>query len=144
MKQLITELKAVYIALVTGILLFMAIIEYVFLDETGGIFLDNRQFEFIYQTVMILVSLSACYFSLRLFKFKKIQTELSERPLQAYKSWSIFRMVLLEGPAMLNAVGYWFFENSSFEYLWLILLLSFAFLYPTKERFMNETGYFEE
>lgn len=140
MNQIIKQLKLLFYLIVGVSLLLMAVVEFLFLDIAGGLFADDKQFEFVYQSFMILLTLGCIYVVLRLFKFEGIKKRIQEHQLTAYSRWSLIRMLVLEGIAILNIGGYFLFVNSSFVYLWLIIMLSFSFLYPTRERLINETG----
>lgn len=140
MNQIIKQLKLLFYLIVGVSLLLMAVVEFLLLDIAGGLFADDKQFEFVYQSFMILLTLGCIYVVLRLFKFEGIKKRIQEHQLTAYSRWSLIRMLVLEGIAILNIGGYFLFVNSSFVYLWLIIMLSFSFLYPTRERLINETG----
>lgn len=140
MNQIIKQLKLLFYLIVGVSLLLMDVVEFLLLDIAGGLFADDKQFEFVYQSFMILLTLGGIYITLRWFKFEAIKNKLQENKLTAYSRWSLIRMFVLEGIAILNIGGYFLFVNSSFVYLWLIIMLSFSFLYPTRERLINETG----
>lgn len=140
MNQIIKQLKLLFYLIVGVSLLLMAVVEFLLLDIAGGLFADDKQFEFVYQSFMILLTLGGIYVVLRFFKFEGIKKRIQEHQLTAYSRWSLIRMLVLEGIAILNIGGYFLFVNSSFVYLWLIIMLSFSFLYPTRERLINETG----
>ena len=140
MSQIIKQLKLLFYLIMGVSLLLMAVVEFLLLDIAGGLFADDKQFEFVYQSFMILLTLGGIYITLRWFKFEAIKNKLHENKLTAYSRWSLIRMLVLEGIAILNIGGYFLFVNSSFVYLWLIIMLSFSFLYPTRERLINETG----
>lgn len=144
MNQLINTQKIIYFGNLGGMLLLAAIIEFVLLDNMGGVFVGYKQFEFVFQNIMVMLTLGAIYLSLRLFKFHKVEALLHNRPLESYPKWSVIRLMVLMFPALLNIIGYWFFENPSFLYLWLLILLASPFLYPSKGKFCNETGYVEK
>lgn len=140
MNQIIKQLKLLFYLIVGVSLLLMAVVEFLLLDIAGGLFADDKQFEFVYQSFMILLTLGGIYVVLRFFKFEGIKKRIQEHQLTAYSRWSLIRMLVLEGIAILNIGGYFLFVNSSFVYLWLIIMLSFSFLYPTRERLINEMG----
>lgn len=140
MNQIIKQLKLLFYLIVGVSLLLMAVVEFLLLDIAGGLFADDKQFEFVYQSFMILLTLGGIYVVLRFFKFEGIKKRIQEHQLTAYSRWSLIRMLVLEGIAILNIGGYFLFVNSSFVYLWLIIILSFSFLYPTRERLINEMG----
>lgn len=140
MNQIIKQLKLLFYLIVGVSLLLMAVVEFLLLDIAGGLFADDKQFEFVYQSFMILLTLGGIYVVLRFFKFEGIKKRIQEHQLTVYSRWSLIRMLVLEGIAILNIGGYFLFVNSSFVYLWLIIILSFSFLYPTRERLINEMG----
>ncbi len=140
MNQIIKQLKLLFYLIVGVSLVLMAVVEFLLLDIAGGLFADDKLFEFVYQSFMILLTLGGIYVVLRLFKFEGIKKRIQEHQLTAYSRWSLIRMLVLEGIAILNIGGYFLFVNSSFVYLWLIIMLSFSFLFPTRERLINETG----
>ena len=120
------------------------VIEFFLTDSMGGMLVGNPQEEFIVQTLAVLLTLGAVFFALRLFKFKYIEQKLKESPLENYYFWSVVRMAMLEGPLVFNIAAYWLFVNGSFGWLGAILFLSFAFIYPSEQRFVNETGTTDE
>lgn len=140
MKDMLQKLKLVYWAIAGALLLFAFIIEFFLLDIAGGMLANNHQFDFVCQTLAVLLTLSVIYFSLKLFKIEKIATKLKEHPEQYYLSYSIVRLVMLEVPLLFNLLCYFFFINSSYAWLGVIIGLAFPFVYPSEERYINETG----
>lgn len=145
MNQQINILKIFYWTTLISLTLVAVIVEeFFYSDSPVGILVGRQQLEFVYQTLVVLITLSCCYGSLRLFRLKRIVKELHEHPLTSYQKWSVIRIAMLEVPYFLCIMGYMLFVNPSFVYLGLILLLTFPFIYPTKGRFVNETGYIGE
>lgn len=138
--RIVNSLKKAFWAALAVLAATALTVEYLLMDVAGGLMADHRQFEFLYHTVMVLLTLGSCYLTLRLFKMSRIEAALRACPLQEYKKWSLMRIALLFIPAWFNIVGYLLFLSPSYVYLSIILLLSFAFIYPTKGRFMSETG----
>jgi hypothetical protein len=101
--------------------------------------LNNKSFEFVYQTLMILFTLGFIFCALRLFKISGVRHRIKENPLASYTAWSMVRLSMLAVPLLLNMIGYWLFVNSSFVWLAVILALAFPFVYPGKTRFIQET-----
>lgn len=140
MNQINNKLRILFFVILCVNLLFIALVELILLDIAGGLFTEDKQLEFVYQTVMTLLTLGGIYIVLRLFKFEGIKKRIQEQNLIAYFRWTCIRMLILGWFAIFNIVGYFIFVNSSFVYLWLIIMLSLSFLFPTKERLVNETG----
>ena len=72
MSQIIKQLKLLFYLIVGVSLLLMAVVEFLLLDIAGGLFADDKQFEFVYQSFMILLTLGGIYVVLRFFKFEGI------------------------------------------------------------------------
>ena len=138
--RIVNYLKTVFWTALTILAVTAVVVEYFLMDAAGGLMADSQQVEFIFHTLMVLLSLGACYLSLRLFKMGSIEAILRQQPLTEYKKWSLARIALLFFPAWINIVGYLLFLSPSYVYLAIILLLTFAFIYPTKGRYMSETG----
>lgn len=140
MKDILQKLKLIYWAIAGGLLLFAFIIEFFLLDIAGGIFANDFHLDFICETIAVLLTLSSIYLSLKLFKFEKIAMKLKDNPEQHYLSYSVMRLAMMEAPLIFNLLGYFFFINSSFAWLGVCIGLAFPFVYPSEERFLNETG----
>lgn len=143
MDEMIKQLKTIYWGIASGALAFALIIEFIMIDEVGGILTENKQSEFVFENVAILWTLASIYFSLRLFKFKKIEDALRFNPLENYRKYCVLRLALLDLPLLFDILCYWLFVNSSFAWLGVLIGLAFPFVYPTKERFLSETDYQE-
>ena len=141
MKQMLKQLKTIYWGIASGALAFACIVEFIMMDVAGGILADDNQIEFVFESIAILLTLASIYFSLRLFKFKKIKNALCYNPLENYRKYCVLRFAMLELPLLFNILCYWLFVNSSFAWLGVLIGLAFPFVYPTKERFLNETDY---
>ncbi len=115
-----------------------------FLLDFGAFFTDEPQLEFIAQSVMILFTLGIIFVALRLFRFEWVKKRIAKDTIARYHDLAAARMILCGGTAIFNLIFYWFFVNTSFLWLYVIILLSFAFIYPSKERFLNESGYMEK
>ena len=144
MERIIKILKLIYWYFISLMVFFALFVEFVMIDETGGIITNDDHFEFILQSLSVLLTMGGLYGALRLFKIRKIEEQIKENPLEKYMSFSIVRMALLEGPVLLNIIGYMLFVNTSFVWLGLIAFMGFFFIYPSTERFIAETGYVEK
>ncbi len=122
---------------------FFFVIEF-FLLDIGAIFTDEPQLEFILLCVMILATLGVIYSALRLFKFEWVKRRIEEDTIARYHDLALARIETSSGIAIFNLIFYWFFLNTSFLWLFVIILLSLPFIYPSKERFYNESGYIDK
>ena len=98
----------------------------------------NAELEFVVLTLMELVTLAAIPLALRLFKFKRVSRELSEKKEPALHSWGLLRLGMLLVPMFLNALFYYLFVNNSFGIMALILCCCMVFVYPGKKRCQAE------
>lgn len=140
----IKTLQTIFYALFSGVLTFFAIVEFVIGDMfSSSITVDAPTLDFAFESGLVIITLGAIYLSLRLPKIKMIEEKLIADPIAKFREYSIVRFAMLEGVAILNIVSYMCFGNSSYAWLATIALLASPFIYPTKERFCNET-HFEE
>ncbi len=135
--------KTIFLMFVISLVVTGGLVEFFLLDAIGPLFAENAQAEFICQSIMILLSLVIVYGSLRLFKFESVRTMILKNPEQDYFSLSSLRISLVSAVATLNILLYWGFCNASFFWLAAICALAYPFVYPTKERYYNETGTME-
>lgn len=144
MEQTVKYLKNIYCVLIAGIILLALFVEFIIIDITGGVGIAGGNFEFIFLSFSMLLTMGALYGALRLFKIKKVEEQIKSNPLEKYHYFSVIRMGILEFPVMLNIFGYLLFVNTSFVWLGLIVFMGFFFIYPSNERFIAETGYVEK
>ncbi len=135
--------KTIFWMFVVSVVVTAALVEFFLLDAIGPLFAENAQAEFICQSIMILLSLLIVYGSLRLFKLERVRRMILKNPEQDYFSLSSLRISLVSAMATLNILFYWGFYNVSFFWLAAICALAYPFIYPTKERYFNETGMME-
>jgi len=77
--------------------------------------------------------------ALRLFKFKKIATDLSERKQAALVWWGTIRIEMLALPLLANTLLYYLYMSTTFGYMAIILLICMVFIYPSKDKCYFET-----
>lgn len=76
--------------------------------------------------------------SLRLFKWKHVVSAIHSAGDRAMLRWGTVRLLMLCVPMMLNTWLYYQFMNVAFGYMGIIGLLSLAFVYPTRTRYIQE------
>lgn len=144
MEKTLQNLRIIYWGIVGALVAFALIIEFFLIDRMGGAAVNDAAFEFYYQSVATFVTLGALFFGLRLFKFKAVKEKIMKDPQTEYLSMSVVRIALIEFAVLADLVGYLLFVSSSFAWLGVIASIGFFFIYPNKERFINETSSLEK
>ena len=94
--------------------------------------------EFYLLTFMELLTIAMIPLALRLFKFRKVKTQLAEQRENALTKWGVIRMDMLCIPLFINVVLYYVYQHAAFGYLAIILFLCLFFVYPSKARCQAE------
>lgn len=126
-----------------GSFLLLATLMYIlgeFLHIDMGVLAEaNREQRFICSTVMILLTIALLPFSLRLFKFKRVSSDLIERKAPALARWGSLRLCIIGTLLVLNTFLYYAFElEASYGYLAVVTLLCMPFVIPTMGRCEEE------
>ncbi len=99
----------------------------------------NKSSEFVILTTMELLTLLLIPLSLKLLKIKFVKKSIANRPQTNLLKWSMLRLFLIGLPMTVNVLLYYSYMNVAFGYMAIIGLLSMFFIYPSKERFTNES-----
>ena len=99
-----------------------------------GTFAESKSSEFVLSVIMELLTLLVIPLALKLFKFKRIRTQLTTNKAQALLPWGMVRLLLLAIPMILNTILYYLYMNVAFGYLAIILFLCMFFIIPTMDR----------
>ena len=137
MKKVSKQLTAFYIAQIVIALVIIVLFETDVLPT--GIKADDKQSDFVLTALMEIISLGAAFFGLRLFKFKAIHNDLVSRKETAMWKWGMARLIILEAPMVINTLLYYFYMNTTFGYLAIILLLCLPFVFPSEGRCLADT-----
>ena len=105
----------------------------------SGCLADNAQTEFLLTTLMELMTLGCAFLGLRLFKFKKVKSDLIGLKETALKKWGTIRLGLLGAPLIIDTLLYYTYMKATFGYLALILVLCLPFVYPSMDRCLSAT-----
>ena len=110
--------------------------------ETGfmesGLFAERKTSEFIFVSLMELLTMGGVFLALRLFKFNKVHDDLVAKKEHALFKWGLLRLALILIPMVGNTYLYYMFMNTTFGYLAIIQLLSLPFVYPSMSRCKSE------
>ena len=99
--------------------------------------------EFVVTYTMELLAIVFVWLSLRLLKFNQIQNWLfsdSEKIESKYFLLASTRILAIGLPLILNVLFYYLFINTTFAGLSAIHLLALMFVFPSKDRFKNDTA----
>ncbi len=112
----------------------------------SGEWAADKPCEFTVLSVMELLTIITIPLSLRLFKFKRVNRDLTtsdNREIQLTK-WGLIRLSMLCFPMLINTLFYYLFMNVAFGYMGIILFLCLFFIVPTTDRCIEETTLKEE
>ena len=96
----------------------------------------NGASEFVWATVMELLTICIIPIALRLFRFRSIAKRLVSP--EALLGWGALRLLMLCLPMMANTLLYYIYMNVAFGYMGIILFLCLFFIMPTKARCESE------
>lgn len=124
-----------------GLLVFVAALVITMeLNEDGqGWMAGAVASEFMWTTLMELLTLGCVFLGLRLFHFAKVKTELVKGKAVALRKWGLLRMAILGVPLLIDTMLYYAYMRPTFGYLAIILLLTLPFVYPSMDRCLSET-----
>jgi hypothetical protein len=134
MNQRILQI-AFYSIVVPAILLVLLFESNVF---PTGLYADNKTADFLFTTIMEILTICCIPLALRLIKDKTMKKYDVPRRMQIYRRKAMLRLLLLGCPLLVNTFLYYLFMNVAFGYMAIILFLCLLFIIPTKERQQRE------
>ena len=134
MNQRILQI-AFYSIVVPAILLVLLFESNVF---PTGLYADNKTADFLFTTIMEILTICCIPLALRLIKDKTMKKYDVPRRMQIYRRKAMLRLLLLGCPLLINTFLYYLFMNVAFGYMAIILFLCLLFIIPTKERQQRE------
>ena len=138
MKSISRKLTVIYMSLAAVALVVIVLYETDIL--AAGVMEERKQSEFILTALMELISLGAAFLGLRLFKFKAVHHDLVSREESAMWKWGVIRLLILEVPMVVDTLLYYWYMNTIFGYLAIMLLLCLPFVFPSLNRCLAETS----
>lgn len=134
MNQRILQI-AFYSIVVPAILLVLLFESNVF---PTGLYADNKTADFLFTTIMEILTICCIPLALRLIKDKTMKKYDVPRRMQIYRRKAMLRLLLLGCSLLVNTFLYYLFMNVAFGYMAIILFLCLLFIIPTKERQQRE------
>lgn len=104
----------------------------------GQLATEDKRTEFVWATVMELLTIAVIPLALRLFRFGRVARSLTSAA--ALLRWAMLRLLMLCVPMVVNLLLYYLFMNVAFGYMSIILVLCLFFVVPTKSRCEAELG----
>ena len=134
MNQRIIQI-AFYSIVVTAILLVLLFESNVF---PTGLYADNKTADFLFTTIMEILTICCIPLALRLIKDKTMKKYDVPRRMQIYRRKAMLRLLLLGCPLLVNTFLYYLFMNVAFGYMAIILFLACFVVFPSQERCEQE------
>lgn len=134
MNQRILQI-AFYSIVVPAILLVLLFESNVF---PTGLYADNKAADFLFTTIMEILTICCIPLALRLIKDKTMKKYDVPRRMQIYRRKAMLRLLLLGCSLLVNTFLYYLFMNVAFGYMAIILFLCLLFIIPTKGRQQRE------
>ena len=134
MNQRILQI-AFYSIVVPAILLVLLFESNVF---PTGLYADNKAADFLFTTIMEILTICCIPLALRLIKDKTMKKYDVPRRMQIYRRKAMLRLLLLGCPLLVNTFLYYLFMNVAFGYMAIILFLACFFVFPSQERCEQE------
>ena len=103
----------------------------------NGIFhTATSEAEFMWATIMELLTICIIPVALRLFRFRSIAKRLVSP--KGLFGWGALRLLMICLPMVVNTLLYYLYMNVAFGYMGIILFLCLFFIVPTKARCESE------
>lgn len=140
-KPQIKSLLTVHKALLAGQIILLMLFYFLAGNRYNS---SNPQLFKILQFVAAFLAISSVTTAFVTFKKKVMQLQLSNSDLSErlvlYRSASILKFALIEGPAVFSIIAYCIFPNASFIVLAVLLIVLFAMQRPTIAMLMHDIG----
>lgn len=136
MKETRNQLMAFFVFAIVFALAAVVAYETGFMES--GLFAERKTSEFIFVSLMELLTLGGVFLALRLFKFNKVHDDLVAKKEHALFKWGLLRLALILIPMVGNTYLYYMFMNTTFGYMAIIQLLCLPFVFPTMSRCQSE------
>ena len=139
MEKTVRQLRTLFFCSIAVALIIVILFE-TELILPGSLALNTRQC-FVVATIMELLTIVIIPFALLLFKFKKINSLLTDEDQrwENLLSYGTMRILMLSVPMIVNTLCYYLFMSTAFAYLAIILFLCMFFVYPSVDKCVAET-----
>jgi len=136
-KNFIKSLQIIHMVLLMGVLLFAAYVALTSKDQLFFSYQEGRAFLYLAILISFIGNLSSKYLFTKLLKQIPDKADLTEKSIK-YSTAHVFRIAMLEFPALMCSIFAMYSNNSFYFILVGILTFMILVLFPTKDKFKNE------
>ena len=136
-KNFIKSLQIIHLVLLMGVLLFAAYVAFTAKDQLFFSYQQDKAFLYLAILISFIGNLSSKYLFAKLLKQISRKSDLTEKSIK-YSTAHIFRIAMLEFPALMCSIFVLYSNNSFYFILVGILTFMMLVLFPTKDKFTNE------
>lgn len=143
MKKTKNILMAEFVISVIISLMIVILFETDLFVDFKGLYAGFKQEEFVWLSVMELITVSVIPLSLKMMKIKRIKSYLTKDSAltpQHLLNIGSFRMLMLTLPMLANVLLYYLYWQTTFGYMAFILFFCLFFIFPTSGRCESETA----
>lgn len=136
-KDFMKSLQIIHSALLFGVIAFATYVSYTLKDSLFYSYEKDRAFLFLAIIIAFVGNLSSKFLYAKLIKSITIKMPLSQKVVK-YSTAHIFRIAMLEFPALMCVIFSLYSNNTFYFILAGILVLMMFMLFPTKRSFEKD------
>lgn len=136
-KDFMKSLQIIHIVLLVGVLVFAAYVAFSAKDRLFFSYEDDKAFLYLAIIISFIGNLSSKFLYAKLLKQIPAKADLSQKAVK-YSTAHIFRIAMLEFPALMCTIFVLYSNNSFYFILVGILAFMMLALYPTKTKFEKD------
>lgn len=136
-KNFMKSLQIIHMVLLLGVLLFAAYVAFTAKDQLFFSYEEDRAFLYLAILISFIGNLSSKYIYAKLVKQITDKADLTEKSIK-YSTAHIFRIAMLEFPALMCSIFVMYSNNSFYFILVCILAFIMLALFPTKDKFAKD------
>ncbi|SDW78163.1 hypothetical protein SAMN05444411_102161 [Lutibacter oricola] len=137
LKDFIKSLQIIHLVLILGVVIFGGYIAFTLQNELFFSYEDDKAFLFLAIVIAFVGNLSSKFLFAKMLKQIPEKSNLSQKAVK-YSTAHIFRMAMLEFPALMCIIFTFQSSNSFYFILTGILVLMMIAIFPTKNKFEND------
>lgn len=136
-KDFIKSLQIIHTVLLVSVLIFSGYVAFTVKDQLFFSYQEDRAFLYLAIIISFIGNLSSKFLYGKLIKQISIKLDLAQKAVK-YSTAHIFRIAMLEFPALMCAIFVLYSNNSFYFILVGILTLMMLVLFPTKTKFESD------
>jgi hypothetical protein len=136
-RNFIKTLQVIHAVLLLGVLLFAAYVSLITKDQLFFSYTEGKAFLYLAIVISFLGNLSSKFLFAKLINQIPAKADFTEKTVK-YSTAHIFRIAMLEFPALMCSIFVLYSNNSFYFILVGILTFMMLVLFPTKAKFAND------